>query len=134
MSKVDSRMVAERPLRGIVFFLFIAGDWVFWFLFQNFKLWDIMVQGSRTATNRSLSNVLDRGCMIHIYVVSRTSCNLRVESCMRHGKGMSGFRGKYEFVILLKLNNSWIPTIVSFCSMGQNCMVIQKWMEWIWLQ
>ena len=63
---------------------------------------------------------------MHIYVVSRTSCNLRVESCMRHGKGMSGFRGKYEFVILLKLDNGQIPTIVSFCSVGQNCAVVRN--------
>ena len=43
--------------------------------------------------------------MLNPYVVSRTSCNLRVESCMRHGKEMSGFRGEYEFVILFKLDN-----------------------------
>ena len=27
---------------------------------------------------------------------------------------------------VLKLDNSQIPTIVSFCSIGQNCVVVQK--------
>ena len=46
---------------------------------------------------------------------------------------MNGFRGECEFVILLKLNNGWITTIVSFHS-GQNYAVIQKWAEQIQLQ
>ena len=38
------------------------------------------------------------------------------------------------FTCMFKLDNGQIPTIGSFHSMGQNCTVVQKWMEWIWLQ